>query len=195
MLDYVSADLGTRGVVAPAASPRRRLNLFALMRTGNLLDRVFWFTVAFKGVFGVFETLGGITLMIVTPHQIDSVITGWLKPLLDYDPDNGFANLVVNYTHQLNGSQTLFGAIYFTVHGLIKVFLAWAVLEDWGWAYPLMLAFLVVFIGYQGYEIAVHQGIGMILLTAFDIFLVWLTVLEWRKHRTRFSRAHQSLSR
>ena len=38
-----------------------------------------------------------------------------------------------------------------------------------------MIAFLLIFIAYQGYQIAMSFSWGLTLLTAFDIFIVCLT--------------------
>ncbi len=67
----------------------------------------------------------------------------------------------------------------------MKIVLVWAVLKDKLWAYPWMVAFLLVFIAYQSYQLVVGFTVGMALLTAFDIFIVWLTLHEYRAHRTR----------
>jgi uncharacterized membrane protein len=67
----------------------------------------------------------------------------------------------------------------------VKVLLVVAVLRDKLWAFPWMIGFLIVFIGYQIYQISVAFSIGLILLTVFDAFIVWLTVIEYRKHRRR----------
>jgi uncharacterized membrane protein len=51
------------------------------------------------------------------------------------------------------------------------------------WAYPWLIATLVVFIGYQRYRIALVPTAWLIALTVFDAFLVWLTWREWQKQR------------
>lgn len=42
-----------------------------------------------------------------------------------------------------------------------------------------------MFIGYQTSEMVLHPSVGLILLTLFDVFVVWLTVVEYRKRRRR----------
>jgi len=46
-----------------------------------------------------------------------------------------------------------------------------------------MIALLAVFIIYQLYRLSYRLTIGLTLLTAFDIFVLWLTVLEYRRRR------------
>ncbi|MGN6442098.1 MAG: DUF2127 domain-containing protein, partial [Arthrobacter sp.] len=92
---------------------------------------------------------------------------------------------LLHMTANLSGSASLFGAVYLLLHGVVKIVLVWAVLKEKLWAYPWMIAFLLVFIAYQLYRISVSFSWGMVLLTAFDIFIVWIT---WREYRLRRSR-------
>jgi uncharacterized membrane protein len=50
-----------------------------------------------------------------------------------------------------------------------------------------MIAFLLVFIAYQSYQVAVSFSWGLTLLTAFDILIVYLTRREYRINRRRRS--------
>src|SRR6185312_13862970 len=102
-------------------------------------------------------------------------------------PKDLVATWLVRLAAGLSVSATLFGAAYLLLHGLVKVALVWAVLKDKLWAYPWMVAFLLVFIAYQGYQLAVAPTWGMAALTAFDMFIVWLTVHEYRAHKARRS--------
>ena len=51
------------------------------------------------------------------------------------------------------------------------------------WAYPVTIAFLLAFIAYQLYRIAVAPTLGMIALTIFDMFVTWLVWREYQLHR------------
>jgi hypothetical protein len=50
---------------------------------------------------------------------------------------------------------------------------------------PWLIAFLLVFIVYQGYELIVAFSWGLLLLTVFNIFIVYLTWREYGIHRAR----------
>ncbi len=151
----------------------------------TLLDRTFRVSLILKGLDGVLELIGGILLLVVTPRQIVDLVRFLTQHELAQDPHDFLANSLVHLSSNLSGSATLFGAIYLLLHGLVKIVLVWAVLKDKLWAYPWMIAFLLVFIIYQGYRIAVAFSWGLVLLTAFDIFIVWITAREYRIHRAR----------
>ena len=151
----------------------------------TLLDKTFRVSLVLKGLDGVLELVGGILLLLVSPAQMGAVVRFLTQHELSEDPHDLIATTLVHLAGTMTVSATLFGAIYLLLHGLVKVVLVWAVLKDKLWAYPWMVAFLLVFIAYQGYEIVVAFSWGMVLLTAFDIFIVWLTLHEYRAHRAR----------
>jgi uncharacterized membrane protein len=152
------------------------------------LDRTFRVILILKGLDGVLELVGGILLLLVSPQQIGSIARLLTQHELSEDPHDLIANALVHATGNLSASASLFGAIYLLLHGLVKVVLVWAVLQEKLWAYPWMIAFLLVFIAYQLYKILVSFSWGMALLTAFDIFIVWLTWREYRRHKAQADR-------
>ena len=152
------------------------------------MDRTFRVILIFKGLDGVLELVGGVLLLVVSPEQIGSMARVVTQHELSEDPHDLIANALVRSTSNLSASASLFGAVYLLLHGLVKVVLVWAVLQDKLWAYPWMIAFLLVFIVYQVYKILGSFSWGLALLTAFDIFIVWLTWREYRRHKARAAR-------
>jgi uncharacterized membrane protein len=159
-----------------------------LMRGTTLLDRTFRVSLILKGLDGVLELVGGVLLLLVSPHQITDIVRFLTQHELAEDPRDLIGNYLVNLTDSLSLSATLFGALYLLLHGLVKVVLVWAVLTDKLWAYPWMIGFLVVFIVYQTYQMVLTFSVGLLVLTAFDIFIVWLTWREYQIHRLRRTR-------
>ncbi|MBC7597294.1 MAG: DUF2127 domain-containing protein [Kineosporiaceae bacterium] len=157
----------------------------ALKSKRSLLDRTFFVSLILKGLDGVLELVGGILLLVVTPAQIGAIGRSLTQHELSEDPHDFFATSLVHWTGNLNLSVTLFGAIYLLLHGVVKIVLVWAVLRDHLWAYPWLIAFIVIFIVYQGYELVVAYSLGLLLLTAFDIFIVFLTWREYGSHKTK----------
>lgn len=156
------------------------------LRRVSAEDRTFRILIVLKGLDGVLEVLGGILLLFIKPGQIGAVAQFLTQHELSEDPHDFFANLVLHGSNSLaSGHATLFGAIYLLSHGLVKVVLVLAVLRDKLWAYPWLIVFLVIFILYQVYRMIVRFTLGMLLLTLFDIVVVWLTVREYRRNKER----------
>jgi uncharacterized membrane protein len=149
-------------------------------------DRAFRIVIALKGLDGVLELVGGLLLLVIPQGRIAGLGRFLTQHELSEDPHDVVANLVLHATGALaSGHATVLGALYLLSHGAVKVVLVWAVLRNRLWAYPWMIAFLLVFIGYQIYRMAVLPTAGLFLLTVFDLAVTWLTVREYQRNRQR----------
>jgi len=147
----------------------------------GLLDRTFEISIILKGLDGLLELIGGVLLLVVSPTTISLLIARVTQHELSRDPDDFIATHLLRFGNGLTGSAVRFAAAYLLVHGIVKVVLVLALLRNKLWAYPWLIITLVVFIGYQLYRIALEPTVGLVALTIFDAFVVWLTWREWRK--------------
>ncbi|HEX6444003.1 MAG TPA: DUF2127 domain-containing protein [Streptosporangiales bacterium] len=154
-------------------------------RTGSLLDRAFAVGIALKGLDGLLELVGGVLLLFVSPATINRVVAAVTEHELSEDPHDLVATRLLHAAHGLTGHAVTYAAIYLLAHGLVKIVLVVALLANRRWAYPWMIAFLLAFIAYQLYRIALAPTAGLIALTVFDVAVVWLTYREYRKQRRR----------
>ena len=150
-------------------------------RARDPLDRIFEIGIILKGLDGVLEAIGGVLLFAVTPATIDRLVASLTQHELSEDPNDFIASHLLGYAHGLTGSAVTFAAVYLLVHGVIKIVLVAALLRNQAWAYPWMIGFLLVFIGYQLYRLALSPTFGLAALTIFDALIVWLTWREWRR--------------
>ncbi len=153
------------------------------MESPTALDRTFKISVALKGLDGVLEIIGGCALLFVSPATLQSWARALTAHELAEDPHDFVATHLLHSASQLSHATTLFGAVYLLSHGIAKVVLVVALLREQLWAYPWMVALLGVFIVYQLYRLSDRFTVGLALLTAFDGFVVWLTVREYREKR------------
>jgi len=152
-------------------------------RSGDLLDRAFAIGIILKGLDGVLEVVGGVLLLLVSPTTIDQVSRALTQHELSEDPHDFLATHLLHAAGSLTGSSLEFGAAYLLLHGVVKIVLVAALLRDKIWAYPWMVAFLIVFIIYQIYRMTFAFSIGLLGLTVFDLVVVWLTYREYGKQR------------
>jgi uncharacterized membrane protein len=150
---------------------------------GRALDLTFRISIVLKGLDGALEVIGGVLLLLLTPTALNGIARVVFQHELIEDPTDFVATHVLHLTAGLSVSATLFGAAYLLLHGLVKVVLVWAVLRERLWAFPWMIAFLAAFIVYQSYEMILRFSVGLLLLTLFDVFVTWLTIVEYRKRR------------
>jgi uncharacterized membrane protein len=152
-------------------------------KSGDPLDRAFAVGIILKGLDGVLEVVGGLLLLVVSPATIDQLARALTQHELSEDPHDFLATHLLHAAGSLSGSSLRFGAAYLLLHGVVKVLLVTALLRDKIWAYPWMIAFLIVFIVYQVYRMTFAFSIGLLGLTIFDLVVVWLTYREYAKHR------------
>jgi len=156
-----------------AATPRRR---------DDALDKTFHVALALKGLDGLFEVLGGLFLVIVSPDSLNRWAHDITQHELSENPHSFFANHLLHITQNLHHTQLL-GAIYLLSHGAVKLIMVVGLWLEKGWAYPFAFVFLMLFIAAQVYELSLKASIGLVLLTAFDVLILWLTWREYRRHK------------
>jgi len=157
----------------------------AWFKPSGLLDRTFEVSIILKGLDGVLELIGGALLLFVSPTAINQFIGRITEHELSKDPNDFIATRLLRFGASLTGPGLRFAALYLLLHGIVKVVLVFALLRTKLWAYPWMIAFLIIFIVYQLYRIALEPSLWLVLLTIFDAFVVWLTWREWYKQRER----------
>jgi uncharacterized membrane protein len=153
-------------------------------RSKDLLDRTFEIGILLKGLDGLLELIGGALLLAMSPATINRIVGTLTQHELSEDSHDVIASHLLRLSHGLTGQAVGLAAAYLLLHGIVKVVLVLALLRNKLWAYPWMIAFLVAFIGYQLYRIALHLTLGLSALTIFDGIIVWLTWREYRKQRT-----------
>jgi uncharacterized membrane protein len=148
----------------------------------SLLDRTFTVSIILKGIDGALEVVGGVLLLVVSSQTWHGWAVALTRHELSQDPHDYVANHMIHAANHV-GQTRVFGAVYLLSHGAVKIVLVVALLKRLWWAYPVSIAFLVAFIGYQLYRIAIGPSVGMIALTVFDVFVTWLVWREYQNHR------------
>ena len=147
------------------------------------VHRLFAAGVLIKGVDGVLEIIGGILFMFVNPKALNSLVVSFTAHELSEDPDDWFATTLRDVVHNLSSDTKLFVSTYLVAHGLIKVFLVGGLLRKKLWAYPAALWFLGIFVFYQLYQFSHTHSLGLLALSAFDLFVASLVWLEYRSRK------------
>lgn len=144
-------------------------------------DKVFVGSVLLKGLDGLLEFFGGLLLFFVKPEQIQGFVQLITQRELLHDPNDLVANYLVHAVKDIGGTTVTFLIVYLWVHAAIKLIAVIGLLKNWLWAYPFSLITLGILVLYQIYSIIIHHSIGMILLTIFDVFVLWLIWQEYQK--------------
>lgn len=147
----------------------------------TLLDKLFEGGIIIKGVGGVLEFLGGLLLIFVSPTSLHNFIVFITGKELFEDPHDVVANSLLGWTAHLTDGAQIFLIVYLWVHAATKLVAVIGILRNQLWAYPFSLVTLGMMMVYQVYEILLHSSIPMLLLTIFDIGVLWLIWREYGK--------------
>ena len=164
-----------RKVLGEMEQPQRERMLRRLFRGGILL----------KGVDGILETIGGVLFLFMSRASMNKIVVLLTQHELIEDPDDWVALTLRHAFSHLSPSTKLFGSAYLLAHGIIKIFLAVYLLRNKPWSYPVAIAFLISFIGYQIYRLGIHFSWGLMVLTGFDMAVVLLVWHEYGRVKRR----------
>lgn len=149
----------------------------------NIFHKSFEIGILIKAIDGVFEIIGGILLIFLNPSRLSKLIAWLTQHELSEDPRDAVANFMIELSSKFTISTQNFGVFYLISHGMVKVILIILLWKRKVWAYPLTIVSLVLFIIYQIYRYTLNPSIGLVILTVFDIIMIILTFIEYRRIR------------
>jgi uncharacterized membrane protein len=144
------------------------------------IHQIFVVSVLFKGIHALIEIAGGIALYLVSTATIVATIQRYSYDELVEDKNDWVATHLLDFARTFSVAEHNFYAFYLLSHGLIKTVLVIGLLRERLWAYPASFAVFGAFIAYQLYRYSFTGDIGLILLSIFDAFVIYLAVHEYR---------------
>ena len=144
------------------------------------IHQIFEISVILKGLHAIIEIIGGVFAFFVTKAFIISTVLMYTQEELTEDPKDFIAHYFITQANNLSLSTKYFVALYLLSHGVIKLLLVVGLLRKKLWAYPTSIVVFSLFILYQIYKFYYSHSIGLVLLTLLDVFIIILTVHEYR---------------
>ncbi|RJE49287.1 MULTISPECIES: DUF2127 domain-containing protein [unclassified Dehalobacter] len=138
-----------------------------------------------KGIDGLLEIIGSILLLFLTPDRYNWLIRLLTQHELSEDPQDLFANYLIHSSPNFSFSTQHFVVFYLLSHGIIKCILVLLLWRQKLWAYPLAILSLILFVVYQLYRYTFTHSAFLILLTIFDVLMIFLTYKESKQVRSR----------
>ncbi len=160
------------------------------LRHGRLLHDAFRAGIIAKGIDGVFEVIGGFLLLLARPSTIGRFVQLLTQHELSRHPDDIVAQYLLTSARHLTEGAKLFGSAYLLSHGFTKVLLVAALWTGRFRAYPAAIVFFLIFILYQLYRYSLTRSVWLLLLSAFDAFVVFLVCAEYRRIREDVRQSH-----
>ena len=144
------------------------------------IHEIFVVSVLFKGVHALIEIVGGIALYLTSTQTIVDLLNRVTREQLLDDPDDWVGNHLLTFAQGFSVEAHQFYAFYLLSHGLVKSVLIVGLLREKLWAYPASFAVFGAFIAYQLYRYTYTHDIALILLSIFDLFVIYLAAHEYR---------------
>ena len=153
----------------------------------SLFDRVFEGGILLKGLSGALEFFGGLLVLLVGPSSIHNFLSFITQREIIEDPNDIVANFLLQSTAHIGTGGKAFIVVYLWIHASIKLIAVIGIIKNQLWAYPFSLITLGLLMLYQVYVIVfVQASAGIILLTVFDVFILWLIGREYTKVKDAF---------
>jgi uncharacterized membrane protein len=149
------------------------------------IHEVFQASILLKGAYALIECMSGVLLALISTDTIFNAVNWLTHGELSRDPDDFIANHLLNWALNLSVGTKQFYAFYLMVHGAVKILVVLGLLRGKLWSYPVALVVIGLFIAYQIYRYSITHGVGFIVLSVFDLFVI---VLVW--HEYRLARRH-----
>ena len=152
-------------------------------RDQSLLDQSFQAAISIKGFDAALECIGGVLIWFFKPTSLN----GFFRFASMHDLPGKYDEIIVahlfHWTQTLaNGGKT-FASVYLITHGLTKLLLLAGLWMNKLWAYPLTIVVFGIFCVYQMHRYTRTHSIFLVLLTIFDLILMYLTWREYLKKK------------
>lgn len=162
----------------------RKIYTFLQQKKDRVVHGLFEVTILMKGIHGIWETALGALFFFIKTESIYK----FLVLATDFRVVR-MSDFTTNYlTRQADNfslSTQHFIAFYFLFYGLVNLFLVYFLSQGKLWAYPCAIVFFAFFILYQFYRYFLHHSGLLLFFSLFDICLVVLTWMEYRRIKSQ----------
>lgn len=155
------------------------------IRNKDIVHVSFELGLLIKGIDGILEIIGGFLLLYLNPSRMSHLIVFLTQHERSEDPKDFVANALIHFSNGFSISAQTFGILYLISHGVIKCVLIVLLWRKKLWAYPLTIVSLILFIVYQIYRYSIHASVSLLLLTAFDMIMIVLTLIEFKRMKKK----------
>ena len=150
------------------------------MEVNQYAHRLYVLTLAIKGLLGLFQVLIAVALISGAADQAPAFANWLFSAELAENPKDFFATKIISFVGVFPQTDLTFYKVYFSVHGLLHVGIVAALLFGARWAYHVGVTVLAAFVVYQTIEWFHVHSMMLVVLTAIDLFVIYLTVREHR---------------
>lgn len=134
------------------------------------------------------QFIGGSALLLIPTQTLGRWIDYLMWHLISENPDNMIGRWLQHRSHHLSGHATLLVSLYMLSHGVIKLSLVFGLLKEKLWVFPFAFVGFGAILSVEMYHIFFHFFWGFCILMSFDIFVLTMAILEYRKLKAERAR-------
>ena len=145
------------------------------------IHQLYLISIIGKGALAIFECLSGVALVLASRESIVTLVGKVTQGEITEDPHDLIASHLRVWAAGFSPDSKGFYAWYFLSHGIVKLAIVGALISGRLWAFPVSIAALLLFIGYQAYRYTFAPTVGLVVLTIFDLVVLGLVLREYRQ--------------
>src|ERR1035437_2757342 len=135
--------------------------------------------ILLKGIHALVEIIGGILAFFVSSDFILRLATRITQGEILEDPNDYFSKHLIALAGSISVGTQQFVTFYLLSHGIINLILVLGLWKKKMWAYHASFVVLTIFSIYQIYRYIYNPSLWLVILTVFDIIVIWLI---WREY-------------
>jgi uncharacterized membrane protein len=147
------------------------------------LHRAFEVGLLFKAIFAALEALGGLIAFFISQNFLLRLIVRLTQQDRVANPDNAVASYLLHWAQNFSISTRHFVGAYLLTHGVIKLMALVGLWRGKSWSYPVAMAVFAIFVVYQLYRFSFTHSPWLLLLSFFDLVVLWLIWKEYQIQR------------
>lgn len=159
------------------------MGLIGSNRPVPTVHKIYILTILAKGLLGMLQIAISAALYLGALQYIPRIVQMLVRHELAEDPNDFVASRILSYANVVPTTDIGFYTIYFAMHGLLHIAIVIALLSRVHWANNAAIGVLCIFVIYQLYEWFAVGGVMLLILTAIDLVVIFLTILENRRGR------------
>lgn len=143
--------------------------------------QIFVVTLAAKAVLGAVQLLTAFAIYFGFAERLPALAQWLFKAELAEDPNDFLATYIVSLIGISPVSDLTFYTVYFSAHGALHIAVVVALLYGASWAHHAAIIVLWAFVAYQMFEWTRIGGTALLILTAIDLLVIYITLREHRR--------------
>ncbi len=150
---------------------------------------LFILTIVGKGLLGLFQLAAAVGVYLGVLDYIPDMVKWVIAQGMAEGPHDVLVAFLLDMLTGVSASQTTFYITYFAAHGALHVAVVAAILWGAQWANKAAVLVLWGFVVFQMVEWLSVGGMLLLVLTAIDLVVIFLTLAENRAKRRAVSEA------